>query len=167
MLKLMSAPVLLGIIAVVFGIAPIILRSNAVYILLALCAGEILARLTGQDITQIANSIISADVPMYSIVQIVLLVISPLLLLFLYRKSVKADIVLQIIPAAAAVILCFMFVIAKLPYETQNALQGSSLYDLLKPYFGLAIAAGMVSSVVWFWLKKPKHEKHDKKKHGH
>lgn len=163
----MSAPVLLGIIAVTFGVAPILFRSNAVYILLALCGGEVLARLTGQDVTQIMNSIITVDVPMYSIVQIFLLTIAPFLLIFLYRKSVKADMLLQIIPAIAAVLLCFMFIIAKLPYDTQNSLQSSTMYELLKPYFGLSIAAGMVSSIVWFWLKKPKHEKHDKKKHGH
>ena len=163
----MSAPILLGLLAIIFGVAPILFRSNAVYILLALCGGEILARLTGQDLTQIANSIVSADVPMYSIVQIFLLLIAPFILIFLYRRSTKADIVFQIVPAVATVLLAFMFIIAKLPYDTQNSLQQSDIYKLVEPFFGLAIAAGMVSSILWFWAKKPKHEKHDKKKHGH
>ena len=158
----MSAPILLGILGVVFGIAPILFRSNAVYILLALCGGEVLARLSGQEMAQIMSSLISADVPMYSIVQIFLLVIAPFVLIFLYRKSVGADMLLQIVPAAAVVLLSFMFIIAKLPYDAQNALKGSDLYGLLDAYFGLAIAAGMVSSMIWFWLKKPKHDKHDK-----
>ena len=165
MLKLMSAPILLGIIGVVFGIAPILFRSNAVYMLLALCGGEVLARLAAQELTQIINSLITVDFPMYSVVQIVLLVAAPIILLFLYRKTVKADMILQIIPAAAATLLCFMFVIAKLPYDAQNSLQASDLYTLVKPYFGLAIAAGMIASIIWFWLKKPKHDKHHKNKH--
>ena len=167
MLMLMSAPVLLGIIGIMFGLAPIILRSNAVYMLLALCGGEVLARLAAQDLTQIVNSILTTDFPTYSVVQIVLLVLAPLLILFWYRKSTNIDVILQIVAAAATVVLCFIFVIAKLPYDTQNALQNSDLYGLIKPYSGLAIGAGMVASVIWFWMKKPKHEKHDKKKHGH
>lgn len=163
----MSAPVLLGIIGLFFGLLPIVLRSNAVYMLLALCGGEVLARLAAQDLTQIANSIITTDFPTYSIVQIVLLVLAPLLVLVWYRKSAKVDMVLQVIAAASATLLCFMFVVAKLPYDSQTALQASDLYGLIKPYFSLAIAAGMVASVIWFWIKKPKHEKHDKKKHGH
>jgi hypothetical protein len=163
---LMNAPILLGIIAVIFGIAPLLLRSNAVFILLALCGGEVLARLVSQDVTQIMTSIITADVPMFSIVQIVLLLILPLLILIWYRKSVKVSMLaLHIVPAAAAVLLCFMFVVAKLPYETQTTLQSSDLYELLKNYFGIAIAAGMAGNAVWFWLKKPKREKHDDKKH--
>jgi len=163
----MSAPVLLGIIAVVFGLVPILFRSNAVYVLLALCGGEILAKLASQDVTQIVNSIIQTNLPTYSIVQIVLLVLPPLLVLIWYRKSVRADIILQIIPAVSAALLCFMFVVAKLPYDTQSTLQNSDIYAFVKPYFGLAIAVGMASSLVWFWTKKPHHEKHDKKKHGH
>lgn len=163
----MSAPILLGIIAVVFGVAPLLFRSNTVYILLMLCAGELLARLTAQDLTQVVNSLIATDLPTYSIVQIILLLIPPLLVLFWYRKSVNVDVILHIIPAVSTVLLCYMLVVAKLPYDVQNSLQESNIYGLIKPYFGLAIGAGMLSSLIWFWAKKPKHEKHDKKKHGH
>lgn len=161
----MSAPIVLGIIAIIFGIAPIVLRTNAVYMLLALCAGEVLARLTAQDVTQIASSFITADIPLYSIVQITLLLIAPILVMVWYRKAAKSDIILQIFAAAATAVLCVMFVIAKLPYEPQNALQGADLYITLKPYFSVAIAAGVFVSLLWFWVKKPKHEKPEDKKH--
>lgn len=162
---LMTAPILLGILAVVFAVAPILFRSNAVYIFLALCAGEILARLTAQDVTQIVNSIITVDVPMFSIVQIVLLLIAPVLLLFMYRRTAKADLIIQIIPGVSAALLAFMFIVAKLPYDTQTVMQDSQLYGIVKPFFGVAAAAGLGASVVWFWAKKPKHDKHEKKKH--
>lgn len=132
--------------------------------LLALCGGEVLARLTAQDITQIVNSVITVNVPLFSIVQIVLLLIAPVILLFMYRKSVKADMVIQVIPAVAAVLLSFMFVIAKLPYDLQKTMQDSQLYGLLQPFFGVAIATGMGASIVWFWAKKGHHQKKDKKK---
>lgn len=161
----MSAPILLAIIGVVFGLVPILFRSNAIFVLLTLCGAEILARLTAQDITQIVNSIVATNWPMYSIVQIVLLLLPPLLVLIWYRKSVSVDIFLQIIPAIATALLCFMFVVAKLPYDTQVKLQASQIYSLIEPYFGVAIGAGMLASLIWFLMKKPKHEKHHKKKH--
>ena len=161
----MSAPIVFGIIASVFGILPIILRTNAIYMLLALCAGEVLARLTAQDVTQIASSFITADIPLYSIVQITLLLIAPLLVLFWYRKAAKSDIVLQIIAAVATAVLCVMFVVAKLPYEPQNVLQSAELYVTLKPFFSVAIASGVFVSLLWFWIKKPKREKAEDKKH--
>lgn len=163
---LMNAPILLGIIAVTFGIAPMLFRSNAVFILLALCGGEVLARLTAQDITQVINSIIASDLPTFSIVQIVFLVVLPILVLIWYRKSVKMSLLaIQLVPAIAAVLLCFMFVVEKLPYDMQMGMQASDIHGLLKNYFGLAIAAGMAASAVWFWLKKPKREKPEDKKH--
>ena len=164
---LMNAPILLGIIAVVFGVIPIILRSNIVLILLALCAGEVLARLMGNDVTQIVNSVVATDYPMMSIVQIVLLVILPLLLVFWYKKAVKLPYMfLHIIPALALVLLCFMFVVAKLPYDLQNTMQNSNIYLTVKPYFGLVMAAAMATSAVWLFMKKPKrHKPDDVKKH--
>lgn len=167
MIMLMNAPILLGIIAVVFGVLPILIRSNVVLILLALCAGEVLARLMGNDVTQIVNSFVATDVPMYSIVQIVLLVVLPLLIVFWYKKAVKLHyMALHIIPAIATVLLCFMFVVAKLPYDMQNTMQNSNVYLTVKPYFGLVMAAAMATSAVWLFLKKPKrHKPDDEKKH--
>lgn len=165
MLIHMSAPVILGITAVVFGVIPLVLRSNAVYILMALLAGEELARLTAQPVTKTINAMIVVSWPVYTVVQIVMLVIMPLLLLVWYRKSVKADIVLHIAPLVAAVLLGFMLIIAKLPYDTQRTLQSSNIYDMVQPYFGISLAAAMVSAAVWFLFKRPKHGKHDKKKH--
>lgn len=160
MIMLMNAPILLGIIAVVFGVLPIIIRSNVVLIFLALCAGEVLARLMGNDATQIVNSFVATDVPMYSIVQIVLLVILPLLIVVWYKKAVKLQyIALHILPALATVLLCFMFVVAKLPYDMQNTMQNSNIYLTVKPYFGLVMAAAMATSAIWLFLKKPKHRK--------
>lgn len=167
MIMLMNAPILLGIIAVVFGVVPILIRSNIVLIMLALCAGEVLARLMGNDVTQIVNSFVATDFPMASIVQIVLLVILPLLIVFWYKKAVKLPYVfLHILPAVATVLLCFMFVVAKLPYDMQNTIQNSNIYGVVKPYFGLVMAAAMATGAVWLFLKKPKrHKPDDIKKH--
>ncbi|HUD03278.1 MAG TPA: hypothetical protein VMR51_00575 [Patescibacteria group bacterium] len=162
----MNAPVLLGIVAVVFGAMPLLLGSNAVYILLTLCAGDLLATLAAKDVTQIINSIVTVNVPLYSYVQIFLLVIAPLIVLLIYRKSIGAGRILQIIPAAAAVLICFMLVTAMLPSNMQNNIQNSHLYSLLNPFFEFAIAAGLLVSVFYLWTKRTRNHKPGRKHHA-
>lgn len=166
MLMVMNAPIVFGLLAVVFGVLPIILRSNAVLMLLTLCSGEVLARLTSQDLTQLASSFITADIPLYSIIQIILLTIAPLLIMIWYRKSAKSDIIIQVLVAVCVAVLSIMLITSKLPYETQANLQNSSLYESIKPYFGVAMAAGLFLSLIRLWLKRPRHAKpEDTKKH--
>ncbi len=162
----MNAPILLGIIAVAFGAAPILLGSNAIYIFLTLCAGEILAGLVASDLTQVASGLVTYNVPKYSIVQLVLLLIVPLVLLMIFKGSIKSTTkrLLQIVPAAASVILGFMFVVEKLPYDLQQKIIASDLYKMVDPFFGLAMAAGLLGSLLYLWTKRPKPK--DEKKKG-
>jgi hypothetical protein len=147
---------LLGILAIVF-------RSNAVYMLLALCGGFVLADLVSQDLTQIINSVVNINVPVVSYVQITLLLILPLILLFMYKKSAGASFLIQIIPAVAFVLLSYMFISDMVPYDVQNQIKESQIYLTVKTYFELAIAAGMLASLIYFWSKKPHRDKHAKK----
>jgi hypothetical protein len=161
----MNAPILLGIIAIMFGVAPILMGSNAIYIFLTLCAGEILAGLVASDLTQVASGLVTYDVPKYSIVQLVLLLIVPLVLLMVFKGSIKSTTkrVLQIIPAAASVVIGFMFVVEKMPYDLQQKIIASDLYKIVDPYFGLAVAAGLLGCFLYLWTKRPK-PKDEKKK---
>jgi uncharacterized membrane protein YeiB len=165
MLVLMNAPVMLAVIAFIFGLAPLLIGSNAVYILFTLCAGELLAQLAAKDVTQIVNSTVSLNIQVYSIVQIILLLIAPVIVLVLFKKSIKPPKrILQIIPAAASVVLCFMLIVNKLPYDMQKTFQDSSIYSLVSPYFEVAIAAGLLASLFYLWTKRPKHKLEEEKK---
>lgn len=150
----MDAVIILGISAAILGIAPLLLRSSAVYMFLSLCAGDLLAKYAAKDVTQVVSSVISVNAPINSIVQITLLVAAPLALLFLYRKRIGVDLVLQLIPAIAFAGLLFMMVTGMLPYDVQNNIQNSDIYSIVKPYYGLAIAAGLLSSVFYLWAKR-------------
>jgi hypothetical protein len=164
MLVLMNVAVLLAVIAVVFGAVPLLIGSNAVYMLLTLCTGELLAQLVAKDITQIINSFVSINGPVYSVVQIILLVIAPLIILVMFRKGVKPPKrVLQIVPAVSAVIICFILVVAKLPYDSAHQIQSSDLYLFIKPYYELAVAVGLFTSLIFLWTKRPKSKLEDKK----
>lgn len=150
---------------VVFGILPFFLRSNASLVFFALCAGELLSRLTAQDATQILRSLPSmSNLPSYSIVQIILLLIPPLVLLFAYKNTQRpSQLFLHIIPAVASVVVCVMLVVAKLPYDTKQLVEDSQVFVTLQPFFSLSVAAGLLSATVFLVSAKTRLHKDDKK----
>jgi hypothetical protein len=161
----MNAQVLLGISVVIFGIIPIIFGANSVYVFLTLCAGELLSQLASRDVTQIINSLVANSSPVFAVVQIVLLLAAPLVTLVIFRKAIRSPKrVVQIIPAVATALACFILVVAKLPYDMQKSIQASDLYLLVKPYYEFAVAAGLLISVFYLWTKRPKHKLLEDKK---
>jgi len=160
------AILVIGASFIVFGILPIVLRSSAVLIFLTLAAGELLARLTAQDATQLVRSLpATSGLPTYSIVQIVLLTVVPILILFAYKNSSKpSQLFFHILPAVASVLVCVLLVTAKLPYETKDAVESSGIYGSIEPFFSVAVAAGLLSSAFYVISTKPKHHKDKKHK---
>ena len=159
----------IGIALVVFGILPVVFRSSAVLIFFTLAAGELLSRLTAQDATQFVRSLPATDgLPTYSIVQIILLTIVPIIILFAYKNSIKpSQLFFHLLPAVASVLVCVMSVTAKLPYETKEAVEKSGIYLAIEPFFSVAVAAGLLSSAFYLIGTKPKHHKDKKhRKHG-
>ena len=162
---LMNAPILLGIVMAIFGIAPILLGSNAVYMFLGLCAGELMAKLIAGDIAQLVNSRVDINAPVYCIVQIILLVIVPVVLLLMFRQGRKSNkFVMQIVPAVATVVAAFMLIVAKLPYDLQTKIQDSNYYSFMEPYFAITVTIGLIACVLYLWTKRPKHSKRTSKK---
>jgi len=162
-----AAIVIIVVSAVVFGIGSILLRSSAVLVFLTLAAGELLSRMTSQDVTQIVRSLPSASsMPIYSIVQIALLLIVPLIILIGYRNSIKpGQLFFHFLPAVASAVICVMLVVAKLPYELKESIQVASIYKTIEPFFSVAIAAGLLSSASYLLMTKPRHQKDKKHKH--
>jgi hypothetical protein len=161
------ALIVIGISAVIFGILPIALRSSAVYIFLTLAAGELLSRLTAQDATQFVRSFPAPNsMPTYSIVQISLLLVVPILILIAYKNSMKpSQLFFHLLPALASVLVCVMLVTAKLPYETKDVVENSGIFKVIEPFFSVAVAAGLLSSAFYLMAIKPKHDKHKKHRH--
>lgn len=160
---LMTTATIVAAACAILGVAALIFRSNAVYMFLALCGGSVLADLAAQDVTQLLNGIVNINFPLYSYVQIVMLLILPVILLFMYRKSAGMSVIVHLLPAIAFVLLAFMFVTGMLPYDMQNNIKNSHIYTVTQPFYEAAIAAGMLVSLFYFWTKKPHHEKHGKK----
>lgn len=162
----MNTFVLIGVTTVLFGVLPLVLRSNAVFMLLLLCIGDVAAKLVGQDVTQIVNSVVNVNVPVMTIVQIFLAVILPLVVLLMFRGSVRGvKLLMQVVPAVAAVLLAMMFIVAKLPYNLQQTIQSDPLYGTIETFFPVAAVAGALSAFFYILSIRPKHDHHDKKHH--
>lgn len=156
---------LLAACAILFGLLPLFFRSNAVYVFLTLSAGELLARLTAQDATQFVRSLPAANsLPIYSIVQIALLVIGPLIIIFAFKNTSKAgQLFLFLLPAVASVVVALMLIVTKLPYDTSQKIQESAIYGAIEPFFAVAVAAGLASSIAYLITIRPKHHGGHKK----
>ena len=101
--------------------------------------------------------------PTYSIVQIALLTIAPIILLIAYKNSIKpSQLFFHLLPAVASVLVCVMLVTAKLPYEIKDTVEGSQIYATIEPFFSVAVAAGLLSSALYLMATKPKHHKNKK-----
>jgi hypothetical protein len=161
------ALILIVTCAVVFGLLPLFFRSNAVYVFFALCAGELLARLTAQDATQFVRSMPATNnLPVFSIVQVALLVIAPLVIIFAFKNTTKpGQLFLFLLPAVASVIVAVMLIVNKMPYDTTQAILQSGLYSAIEPYFAVAVAAGLASSIAYLISIRPKHHAGLRKKH--
>lgn len=159
-----AAIIVIAISTIMFGVMPIIFRSSAVLIFLTLAAGELVSRLTAQDATQLVRSLPTPNgLPTYSIVQIILLTIAPLILLIAYKNSIKpSQLFFHFMPAVASVLVCIMLVTAKLPYELKDTVENSQIYTTVEPFFSVAVAAGLLSSALYLIATKPRHHKNKK-----
>ena len=85
----MNETIILAVISVViFFIAPIVLKSNAIYMFLLLAVSELTSNVVSKEATKFLSSFIpSATIPLYSVVQIAILVLPPIFILFVYRKA--------------------------------------------------------------------------------
>jgi hypothetical protein len=163
----MNLPIIIAVVSgVVFILGPLLLRSSAVLIFLALCAGDLFVRLASPDVTRFAASALPVrGYPILFITQVALLLAIPLVIMVAYKRSVKpASLPLMIVPAIASAMICFMLVVAMLPYDSRELVEKSNLYSLINPFFEPAVVAGMVFSAIYLVIAKPTHEK-NKKRH--
>lgn len=162
----MSALVVIAVCGVVFFLLPLVLRSNAVYVLFFLCMGEVVAKLLGQDTTQLVNSFVSVQMPVLTIVQIVLLLVLPLIILFVFKGAIKGPkLIKQLLPALAAAALSILFIVAKLPYDAQRAIEADSLYKTVEPFLPFVAGVGALAAFFYIYGRRPKPVTDEKKKH--
>jgi len=163
---MISLYIIIAISAALFFFSPLAFRSNAVYGFLMLAVGELASRQVSVEATKFLSSIFTGlNIPLYSVVQIVILLFGSVIVLFLYRKTAKPkDLVFNIVTGLSATLICVYLIVAKLPYETKTSIENMSLYQSLDNFLGVAVVAGLLGSLFYFVFHKSVHfSKHDKK----
>lgn len=158
--------IIIGLSVILFLFIPLAFRSNAVYGFLLLAAGELTSRQVSVEATKFLNSILTGlSVPLYSIVQIVILLFGSIVVIVLYRKTAKPkDLIFNVIVGLSASLIAVYLVVAKLPYEAKNSIENLSLYQSIDNFLGVAVVAGLLGALFYFVFHKSAHfNKHDKK----
>lgn len=163
----MSAPVLLGIFAIVFTVLPIWWKAKAASIFLLLCAGNLLSTSAAGPLTNEIRDVVTTDsFPLQPVIRGALLLLPALLALLITRKSVKKKRALyHILPAVAAGILSYLWFIRVLPFEQMSSLEAAELTQQVIRVKDMALIAGILSVLVLLFAERPKPEddKHKKK----
>jgi hypothetical protein len=163
---MLSLYIILALSVFLFIFAPLAFRSNAVYAYLLLAGGELASRQVSVEATKFLSSIFTGiSIPLYSIVQITILIFSAGAVIVIYRKTSKPkDLIFNIIVGLSASLVATFLVVAKLPYDQKNTIENLGLYQTLDNFIGVAVVAGLLGSLFYFLFHKSVHiSKHDKK----
>jgi hypothetical protein len=151
----MNANVVLGLIIVIFVILPMLMGSNVVYMFLSLGVGDLLANAAATNVTQLLSARMSSSTSVYNYVEIGLLIIAPIIVLLVSLKNVRGvSRFFQLIPALAATVVCFVLIKPMLTPALSSNVQNSHIYNLVSPYYQIAIVIGLLVSVIYLWLQR-------------
>lgn len=150
---------------IIFLIGPLLLKSNPIYMFLLLCASELVCKLTSVDATKLVTSFIpSKSAPIYTIVQLVILLLVPLIVMFAYSGSLKPKyLILHIFTGISAVFLFISLAVTKMPYDLNQKIESLNIYSKGISFLDVALVVGLFASFFYILAIKPKHEKHVKK----
>ena len=159
--------ILLATSVLIFLILPFILKSNAVFMFLLLCASELVAKqVSVEDSKFVSSFITSSSIPIYSIVQIVILTFGPLFILLVYKNTLQAkNIIFNLLVGLASAVVFIELVATKLPFDQSRNIENASLYQTLEAFLGVALVTGLVGSIIYLVANKPhslKAAKHHK-----
>lgn len=150
---------------IIFLIGPLLLKSSPVYMFLLLCASELVCKLTSVDATKFTASFIpSKSAPLYTIVQLVIILLVPLIVMFAYKGSLQPKhLLLHILAGISAAILFISLAVAKMPYDLNQKIEALDIFIKGVSFLDVALVVGLFASFFYILAIKPKHEKHAKK----
>lgn len=152
---------------ILFIALPLLLKSNAVLMFLLLCAGELVAKQVSVEASKFVSSFItSSSLPIYSAVQISILLIAPMFILLAYKNTMQAKNIFFSITAGLAATIVFVYLVtAKLPYDINQKIENTHYYSTITAFVSVALVAGLVAATIYLIANKPhslKVAKHDK-----
>lgn len=157
--------ILMAVIIGLTALLGLIIRISAVFLFVAVVAGELLVRTVGDD----AGLALGAFVKNQNTPTIanLLLLILPLVftILFLKKSLAKSKVLLHIIPFVAVGTLLFLFIVPIVPSSLQAQILGDPITSSVVKSQDLIIAATSILILVTMWTTYRYHEKHHGKHH--
>jgi len=143
------------------------LRTNAAVVFLALCAGNVLVTLSGEDARLVTSSLTAGNPVALRAVQVVLLTLPAVLIMFILRKTVAASkMPFQLLPAIATGVVGILLVVPLLTPLAQATAADNRVWQALMQYEEFILLVGVFGSLLVAGISaRSKHD--DKKKHHH
>ena len=162
--------ILLIIIAVI-GALLLLLRTNALYVFFALCAGNSLVQFADKNMAYVNGHLNTHLLPSSltisnSNIEIALLLLPPILVVtFGKHNNGPSKWPIQIFPALATAVLGVLFIVPLLSLSLQNSITQNKLWSLLEQNQILIVAACVTVCTVLLIMSTHSHSKHESKKH--
>lgn len=145
--------------------AVMLLRANAAFVFLSMCAGYTVGQVLGPDLRAFADMLmpgIGAQT-----MKLCLIVVPALLTVLFYTRSVKGSrLLINTIPAVAVGFLAVALIVPLLSTSLSQAFMATSLWKQFAQLESLLIGASGVACLLLLWLQRPMRAKEpaDKKK---
>ena len=166
--------VLLPLIIAAIALALLALKSNAIYVFFALCAGNTLVQFANRNMAYVNGHLNNQLSPHgFTIskpsIEIVILLLPPVLVTALAKhNNGPAKWPLQTFPAIATGILTVLFVVPLLPLSTQHSITQNKIWSLLEqnqvPVVAICVLATTILLIITTYSHGHASKKHQKHK---
>ena len=164
---------LITVVTIAIAVSPLVLtlflRTNGALAFLSLCAGSVLVKYAGDDVTLIASALFRSNGSTDEIARLLLLGVPMIMTLLLFRRTTQTrHMLLQLLSAAFAGLAALILVQPILNADVQTQVAATSLSINVRSYEGFIFALGVIVSTFTLWVSRSKHgSDHGRKKGKH
>lgn len=161
----MTSLVVLAVIAGLFALNILILRTNAGVVALALMSGFVLNTYAGSELAIMATGLIRSNPELLTTIAHLACILMPALLImwFLRRTATGQVGVLNVPLAILSGLLILLFCIPQLPVSVQGQYTSTDFWQSIRQYQVVLVCTTLLFATGQFWQMRPRHEGKPKK----
>lgn len=158
-----NTDIFIGIILALLILLVLFLRTNVALATLGLCAGFVLSDMLSDEVVDLAYSkgLQSSDMPLSSIVAIVLTLLPGVLILYRFRHFQSGRTIQQLLPALAFALLSILLVFSNVPFEVKRQLQEESVIYTQMVSLEVLITVSVIGIAILYVLMHESERKRD------
>ncbi len=164
----MTSLIILGVIAAIFTIGIIVLRSGGGVVALSLMGGFVLNTYASSQLIILVQSVVRVNPDISKAVVRLVCILLPALLVLWFLRGIsrgKAGIVNVPIGIAAG-LLAILFAVPQLPESVRIGVEQQVFWQSVVQYQVVLVSVSVLLCLVQFWTMRPKKD-HDEKKSKH